>query len=398
MTRDRDAEPAEFAVGADADHASKGGGAPEPAMVRPDYGGAWVGGVVAGLAAARRGEIAPWMPTPASHARTTVLLVVDGLGWEMLERNAERVPVLSSLAGGPITTVAPSTTAAALTSITTGVPPASHGVIGYRFRVGGEVLNTLQWRVRRGADTPVPEQVQPVPPFGGDPVPVVSRREFADTGFTVAHLRGARLHGWVTPATIAAHVVEAVAQRPPLVYAYTDGIDKVAHAHGLSGEYLGRELAATDALVAELLDGVPDDVAVVVTADHGHVEVDPADHYRLGRDLGELLSACAGEARFRSLYARAGAARELAQAVHECYGHLAWIRTREELIEEGWLGDGIRPTITGRVGDVVLAPHEPVAFIDPSHEREAELSGMHGSLTRAEMLVPLLAGRGRRSP
>lgn len=383
----------------------RGGAVPTPpaapAPVVPAYDGGWVGGVVAALAAARRGEIASWVPTPASHARASVMLVIDGLGWEMLRGNAARMPVLSSLAGGPITTVVPSTTAAALTSITTGVAPAAHGVVGYRFRVGGEVLNTLQWRVRRGADTPVPEQVQPVTPFGGEKVPVVSRREFAETGFTLAHLRGTRLYGWVTPGTIAAHVEQAVAEGAPMVYAYTDGVDKVAHAHGLDGSYLADELAATDRLVEQLLERLPDDVVLAVTADHGHVGVDPADHQNVVADLGDVVGGCAGEARFRSLYARPGATADLEQAARECYGDLAWVRTREQLIDEGWLGSGLRPTITGRVGDVVVAPHAPIALIDPSHEREASLRGMHGSLTSAEMLVPLLAGRGqrgRRSP
>ena len=75
-----------------------------------------------------------------------VLLVLDGLGWEQLQERSHLAPTLAAMAGGPITTVAPSTTATALTSLTTGSRPAAHGLVGYRVRVSGtDVLNVLRW-------------------------------------------------------------------------------------------------------------------------------------------------------------------------------------------------------------------------------------------------------------
>ena len=74
-----------------------------------------------------------------------VLLVLDGLGWNALQEHARRLPTISGMSGGAITTVVPSTTATALTSICTGLTPAQHGVLGYRMVVGGEVLNVLRW-------------------------------------------------------------------------------------------------------------------------------------------------------------------------------------------------------------------------------------------------------------
>ena len=60
------------------------------------------------------------------------------------------MPTLAAFEGGPITTVAPSTTATALTSITTGLTPGEHGLVGYRIDVGGEVLNVLRWATSGG--------------------------------------------------------------------------------------------------------------------------------------------------------------------------------------------------------------------------------------------------------
>lgn len=364
-------------------------GAPEPTV--PDYGGRWVGAVLPALSGQGPPTI---LPEPALGARVVVLLVLDGLGWSLLDRRAADLPTLASLEGGPITTVAPSTTAAALTSITTGAPPSQHGVTGFRFRVGGQVLNALQWRLDRGGSPPDPTAVQPLAPFGGAAVPVVSRAEFERTGFTTAHLRGAPLHGWRTQGTIATHCAALLASGHTLVYTYYDGIDKVAHAHGLEGAFLTDELRSADRLVADLLALLPADGALVVVSDHGQVQVGPEGQRSLA-SLDAMIDQYSGEGRFRSLHARTGAAADLLAGARELAGQQAWVRSRDEIVDAGWLGPGLPATVAGRLGDVVIAPHAPVAFADPSYQVEQRLQSMHGSLTAEEMLVPLLAGSPR---
>ena len=152
-----------------------GGGAGLPVL--PAYGGACIDGVMHALL---MGPTPAWVPEPARGARQTVLLVLDGLGWEQLTERARLAPTLSRMTGGPITTVVPSTTATALTSLTTGLPPAKHGVVGYRVRVqGDQVLNVLRWRTSAGDArvTLPPEDFQLAEPFGGVHPPVVTRAE-----------------------------------------------------------------------------------------------------------------------------------------------------------------------------------------------------------------------------
>jgi hypothetical protein len=109
-----------------------------------------------------------------------------------------------------------------------------------------------------------------------------------------------------------------------------------------------------------------------------------------------MVSAYAGDGRFRYLYAHPGAEEDLARAAEEAFDDRAWVFRRQQLVDEGWLGpEPISGPVLARVGDVVLAAREPIAFADPTHPREAELVAGHGSLTPDEMLVPLLAGRGR---
>ena len=190
------------------------------------------------------------------------------------------------------------------------------------------------------------------------------------------------------------HVRRLVAGGAGFVYAYYPGVDEVAHAYGLGEPYLPAELAATDALVGDLLDALPDDVALVVTADHGQVHVGAEGWIGLG-PLDAMVEAYSGDGRFRYLHARKGAAGDLVAAARERHAGDAWVLTRDQLLDEGWLGPEPLPATRRRVGDVVLAARTGVGFVDPTLPREAELISAHGSLTTAEMLVPLVASRGR---
>jgi hypothetical protein len=335
-----------------------------------------------------------WLPAPARDADAVVLLLLDGLGWNLLEAQRRALPVLGAMEGGPITTVAPSTTAAALTSIATGLAPIQHGIVGFRMLVEGSVLNVLRWQVPYGRRAPDPFAVQRHTAFLGRPVPVVTKREFRHTGFTEAHLRGSEFHGWSTVAVLVEQLRVLARTDAKLVYAYYPGVDTVAHEYGLTHDAFRAELRFADELVGRILDVLPERCALLVTADHGQVHV--GDRWISLHPLEPLLARGAGEGRFRYLHAERGAAAELLAAATDEYGRQAWVLSREQLLDEQWLGPGtVTASIRRRIGDVVLAPHAPVAFVDPAMPNEARLVGAHGSLTADEMLVPLVAARGR---
>lgn len=360
--------------------------------IRPDYDGASVVGVVAAIDGRRP---VGWLPAPVEDAESVVLLVIDGLGWTAIENHSDAMPMISSMAGGPITTVVPSTTGAALTSITTGRAPAQHGVLGYRMRVDAGVLNVLQWRVPGHVSSPEPIDVQPHQAFGGRPVPVVTRREFRGGGFTGAHMRGSPIHGWKTSSTLIEHCRVLVAAGQRLVYAYYDGVDQVAHTQGLRDRYFEAELVATDRIVTQLVHELPRTVALVVTSDHGQVHFG-REGWRSLSPLAGLVAHYSGDGRFRSLHAVSGARDELLAGAREQFDDVAWVFTREQLFDEGWLGPSPPSRVVRRrMGDVVLAAREPVAFEDPTVPHETGMLAGHGSVTPDEMLVPLLADRGR---
>ena len=373
--------------------------------VLPDYRGGCIANVVprllGGLGAPEGGY--DWLPEAAEHARQVVLLVVDGLGWHQLRARSHLTPTLSAAAGidRSITSVAPTTTAAALTSITTGRPPSEHGILGYRLADGDRIMNMLRWTLGPGEDSDARRSVpvaefQPIAPFPGAvaPVPVVSKADFASTGFTAAHLGTSPLVEYRVPSSLALEVGRTVADGAPFVYAYYDGIDRVAHAYGL-GEHYDAELVAVDHIVADIVAVLPPGAVLLVTADHGQIDVGNRVEL-LGAEAMAMIRFFSGEGRFRWLHARPGATADLAALLEERYGDTTWVRTRDQLIDDGWFGGPLSDTFAARLGDVALIPFEPLAFMDPADTGENRLACRHGSLTADEMLVPLVALGGER--
>ena len=363
----------------------------------PDYGGANVRGIIPALLGPKPWSdgLPSWMPDAVSEAEQVVLFVLDGLGWDQLQARRDLAPTLASLEGGPVTTVAPTTTATALSSISTGLTPGEHGLIGYRMVLGGEVMNVLRWAVdgenRRRSN--VPREIQRFPAFMGETVPIVSPAELGDSAFTEAHLRGGRMVGYRAPSSMSIDVADQLAAGERFVYAYYAGVDKIAHERGF-GPFYDAELRAADRLVADMLEILPPGAVLLVTADHGQVSVGD----NIVRPSGELLrhvSMQSGEGRFRWLHAHRGANGDLLAAATEEFGGTGWVRSREQLIADGWFGPTVSPQVAQRLGDVAVIARDDVSYHDPDDSGPFELVCRHGSMTSAEVYVPLLAGMPR---
>ncbi|MBU3703426.1 MAG: PglZ domain-containing protein [Ilumatobacteraceae bacterium] len=367
-----------------------------PTPVLPRYGN---GSLVDVMPWVLRGALGPagaaidvpdWMVPHDTTVERRVVLLIDGLGWNQLRARASLAPTLSALAGSVITSVAPTTTATALTSLSTGTCPGEHGIVGYRMDMGSSVMNTLRWGDERGDLRRVhaPSDVQPCPPFMGVRVPVVSKAELEDTGFTAAHLRGSLPAGWRVASSIPVIVSDLLSQGEPLVYAYYDGLDKVAHERGF-GAYYDAEIRACDRLVSDLIAALPSGTALYVTADHGQVQVGD-NTITLPPQVMRMVRRQSGEGRFRWLHAVSGAERELLDTCNDLFGDLAWVVSRQRIIDESWFGPVVRPPALRRLGDVALVPFADVSFDDPADGGHFVLQCRHGSMTAAEVEVPLL--------
>jgi len=362
---------------------------PEPII--PQYHGPNVRGLIPALLGPAGAPLPPWIPADVAACRHVVLLVLDGLGWEQLGTRHHLAPTLASMEGRAITTVCPTTTATALTSITTGLTPGEHGLIGYRMDIGGDVLNVLRWSADHHGDARrslEPSRMQPFAPFMGASVPIVSKAELEHSAFSNAHLRGGRPNGWRLASSIPVVIADLLKAGERFVYAYYDGVDKVAHERGF-GAFYDAELEAVDALVANVVASLPADTALLITADHGQVHV--ADNLRTPHaDVLQLTHHSSGEGRFRWLHARPGAAGDLLSAATAKHSDVAWVVSKERVLDEGWFGPVVSPPVQARLGDVALVAHQPISFDDPADTGPYPLVCRHGSLTADEVLVPLL--------
>ncbi len=393
-------------------------------LTEPDYGGKCITQILPALITGVPNHV---VAQPVCEASAVVLLVVDGLGWHQLQRRAKTAPLLAGLATGgsaaaqsgeppaAITTVAPSTTCAALTAITTGATPAEHGLVGLTFLTAAGLLGTLGWTVKQPDGTKKypqdarqllpPETLQSVEPFAGTRACVVTRSKFASTGFTTAHLRGAKFAGYKSHRQIVPTVAEQIAAGEKLVYAYYDSLDRAAHLYGLGNRYQAI-LSGVDAMVDALLDRLPSDVAVLVTADHGVLEVTQPPVPLNQNVLAHTLYS-SGEPRFRWLHAQPGRAEDLFAATAEQYLGTCEVMTRQQLLAAQWLGPHMTPAIEERLGDVAVIAKEAVIIGEAvggegsaqatlaNRGRWTKFIGHHGALTAEEMLVPLAQFWGR---
>ncbi|TMM39651.1 MAG: alkaline phosphatase family protein [Actinobacteria bacterium] len=340
--------------------------------------------------------------------RRIAVVLVDGLGYHLLPLAAPVAPTIADVLAGRLGTVLeltspfPSTTPTSLVSLGTGVPPGQHGQLGFFLAIPGtgRVLNPLTWR-----DEPDPARWQPVPTLferaagTGVQVSVASRPEYAGSGLTVAAYRGSRYRDAANPDELATQVLAGLVEAPALSYGYHPTLDSTGHVHGVDSPQWRAAAAEVDALLARLVDGLPRDGALLVTADHGQLDV-PADR-RFDLDADPRLAAgievVAGEPRVRYLHTRPGAAPDVLDAWRAVLGDAAWVASREEAIGTGWYG-AVSTGHAARLGDVVAVCRQRYAVLATAHEPPtiAKLVAFHGSTTPQEMVIPLVIVRGDR--
>lgn len=328
-----------------------------------------------------------------------VVLLVDGLGAEMLKARAGHARTMGAAltAKSVIESGFPTTTAAALASLTTGAAPGEHGLVGYTVLdpSHGRVVNQLSgWDDKLDPATwqRLPTLFETAVAQGIDAV-VVGPERYLDSGFTRAVLRGAR---YVPAATIADRMTAATAllKQPGrhLVYVYVPELDQAAHAHGADSDEWVRALEATDAALAPLRNALGARAGLLLTADHGLLDIPEHNHVLLDGPLLDGVRFIAGEPRCLQLHLEPGTdAAAIAARWHEAEGHRSWVATRAEAVDAGWFGT-VHPDVLPRIGDVLVAARKAIAYYDGrlANPHGRSMVGQHGSWSSAELRVPLL--------
>ena len=375
---------------------------PRTSPIVPSYGESSLADLSASILASLTGDTAANVLGLPETSRVC-LLIIDGLGLELLRAHQAAAPFLAEAAfnSRPLTAGCPSTTVTSLASLGTGVPPSVHGMLGYQVAVPGtgRLLNGLHWP--KDID---PVEWQPLPTLfekaaeAGVSAVQVSAPAHAGTGLTKAALRGADYRGTHSLGALAALTCDALAESArALVTAYHGDLDGCGHQYGVSSLAWVNQLAHVDRLAEQIAGSLPYGTVMYVTADHGMVDVGQDDRIDVdaeGSVLRDGVALLGGEARFRHVYTEPGAADSVLATWREVLGERAWVLPRDEAIKEGWfgpVGTAVSDTVAARIGDVVAACAGSWAVTASKAEpHESALVGMHGSLTVAEQLVPML--------
>ena len=337
--------------------------------------------------------------------RRVAILLIDGMGADLVAARRDVAPFLGGLPERTLTAGFPSTTVTSLASLGTGVPAGEHGIVGYLLAVPDHerLMNPLKWRLMgEGPKVDllkevVPEQFQPVATAferaaaDGITVTQVAPMYQAGSGLTRAALRGGDFRPSFSSGDLVDGVVSALGDGDrSLVYAYHGDLDMTGHVRGPNSEAWALELAQIDLMVRLIAERLPAGAAVIVTADHGMVQVDSPVDFDRQPELQAGVRALGGEPRARHVYAEPGAADDVAAAWRELLGADFTVATRAEAVGWGWFGPRVTSRVAPRIGDVVVVANTDGAVIRSGGEPlQSRLVGHHGSLTPAEMLVPL---------
>ena len=372
-------------------------------LVPPDYEGPSLSGLLPAVAdslgapvpdgPARRAQLG----LPETHRVCVVL--VDGLGYENLTERAGHAPFLRSLLNGsaPLSAGYPSTTAASMGSFGTGTGPGRTGLVGYTVRnpATGGLANMVSW----DGLGPAREWQREPTVFErlvahGVTVTTVGPAKFTGSGLTEAALRG----GGYRAAESLAQRVDAtlrLLREPGLVYLYWGDVDKTGHHEGAGSWQWGDQLEALDGELRRLVRSLPRGASVVVTADHGMVDVDPARRWDVATTpgLAEGVALVAGEPRALHVHLEPGVDPRAAEARWaDVLDGDAVVLTGDDAVAAGLFGP-VSPHVRPLIGDLVVAAAGRATVVDSRTQTPASLRlvGVHGSLTPAELRVPLLA-------
>lgn len=325
-----------------------------------------------------------------------VVLLVDGLGQVALEAHrgyARRL--VAAPRSSVIQSVFPSTTASALASLTTGALPGVHGLVGYLgFDPSRDrVLNHLSgWGVGidAGAWQRAPTLFERA---GADGIPAfaVGPERYRESGFTAAVLRGAeyRAGGSLAERLDEVRRIHGRHSRS-LAYVYAPEVDVAAHAKGVGSTPWTSALEEVDAAVAAFVGSLGPRGGLLVTGDHGGLDIPADDHVLVDPVLLEGVRHVSGEPRCLALHLEADAdpAAVLARW-RAAEGRRAWVASRDEAVAAGFFGE-VDPEVLPRIGDVLVAARARIAYYVDADDSGRSMVGQHGSLTPEERDIPLL--------
>ncbi len=380
-------------------------------MALPDYRGGSIVNLMSAIVQAAGGASAypslEALNTGRLRARrNVVLLVLDGLGYDFLTRNNDSV--LCQHLAGKLTSVFPSTTASAITTFLTGDAPRQHAVTGWFmfFKELGAVMAVLRGSPRfggaglRNSGVDAKRLFDHVPVFDRMAIAayLVSSRDIAHSDFNISHQGKAQVRTYDSLTRMFREVSMLISSGPvpKFVYCYWPGLDHTGHVFGIDSDEAHRHFRDIDAAFEKFLDKARgSDTAVIVTADHGMIDVSREHYIELDAhpDLEKALALpLCGEPRVAYCYVRPRHREAFENYINDELQDFVELWLSEDLVERGLFGPGeSHPRLLERIGDYTLIMKDRYVIKDwlPDEPRYVQV-GVHGGTSEAEMYVPLV--------
>jgi predicted AlkP superfamily pyrophosphatase or phosphodiesterase len=353
----------------------------------------------------------------------------DAFGWRFFEQYQQRSPFLRRVAEqglvSKLTSQFPSTTAAHVTTIHTGLPVGESGVYEWYyyeplldsmiapllFSYAGDANRDTLATTGVSAQALYPSQTlyQGLKPHGVDSV-VFQHHTYAHSPYSTVVTNGARMVSYRTLPEALANLGQLIErqQRRTYYFLYVDTIDTICHRYGPESPHTAAEIEAFLAIMELIfhaqLAGTQRRTLFLLTADHGQIAINPATTIYLNQRFPELLPYFATNRDGRPR-APAGSSRDMFLHIQDAYldqaqaflqqalaGHAEIYRVRD-LIDQGFFGTTApSAAFMSRVGNLVILPyaHETVWWYEKGRF-EQKFYGSHGGLAREEMETLLLA-------
>ena len=359
--------------------------------------------------------------------RKVILFLVDALGYNQLRSVLRSEPnlIINELISrgrfSPLTSIFPSTTVAALTSLSTGLTPQEHGMLGFHLflREYATVADMIGFTpihdgehgrlLRMGLE---PQKCLRAETIGqrlanaGIPSYVLIKSIFKHSPLSKMFYNGAKaVHGFVNSSDMFVTLKRLVTQNPDersCIMVYWDAIDSISHAYGPNSEAFAAEVRNLSySLEREFMEQVDSQISgttlLILTADHGQVTVPDNRLVRVDRHAkirDNLLLPPTGDFRAAYLYAKQGKLDVLrAYLDDQLSDQMVAIPSSKALSSGLWGYGDIHPEVPERMGNLVAIMRENYAFYSSVKEKPYYTGGKHGGLTPDEMLIPFLCVR-----
>lgn len=386
----------------------------DASILKPDYTGGSIANAMSSLIAGLGGDApyahSPQLPaTEIAAVRNVVLLVIDGLGYNyLMTRDANSA--LRCHLRSRMTSVFPTTTAAAITTFLTGLAPQQHGLTGWFMQLKeiGVVTAILPFQPRYGGASLGAAKINIADVFHersvferiDTPSTVITSSRIVDSDFSLASTRKARRRAYENLDEYFAQIVSTV--REPgrkYIYAYWPEFDHACHTHGIGSAQAAAHFERIDAGFSALLESLAgSDTLLIVSADHGLIDTVPQHTIALTAhpQFAETLTLpLCGEPRVAYCYVRPARVRQFENYVAQELGEYCWMMSAEQALEEKLFGEGTpHPRLYDRIGDYLLLMKENYVIKDLLRgEKPFSQIGVHGGLTADELYVPLVVAR-----